>query len=460
VRVFRQKFTLEDAIGSHACSLEASWRVTNGIPLGCSLFLPVHTINCVQTLKAPEDYAKAKVQLSRDEMTVALGKMERVCNGEADVYIEVVKKELQHFEARFGADRSFMVNKFPALYTEGSVTFIEANKSPQIRFADYCHISTVYIGEKVNVGAHPAFVEWCDSTEKYLYVKVILDFFDQAVNPSNYASDGTAHPTDMHALHQSVTKGVAAKGAANTQPLTVKGNAAAAKGSSSKGGKGARGAKSKRKKGGKKGASKGGQGGAIPGGGVAMPGKPRTKPGLNGVEKAAALAESMGIPNDGSLKLRPHTINPVTGKLQFRENAALTSALEAAAAAFSKFASVTKVAIANATVVGADDSDAARTEGAGRLAAARGRAHSLGDAIGQYAVDEDEIAVGVLTAERRDENGLLSSTPRTVVELISPTSVDAGEADDDGARCAFSDKHLHSKMPLDPMHVRFKRTCV
>jgi hypothetical protein len=49
---FRQKFTLEDAIGSHACSLEANTRVTNGIPLGSSLFLPVHTVNCVQTLKA------------------------------------------------------------------------------------------------------------------------------------------------------------------------------------------------------------------------------------------------------------------------------------------------------------------------------------------------------------------------------------------------------------------------
>jgi hypothetical protein len=34
VRVFRQKLTLEDAIGSHACSLEA---VTNSIPLGSSL---------------------------------------------------------------------------------------------------------------------------------------------------------------------------------------------------------------------------------------------------------------------------------------------------------------------------------------------------------------------------------------------------------------------------------------
>jgi hypothetical protein len=53
VRVFRQKFTLEDAIGSHACSLEAKRRVTNGIHLGCSLLLPVGTGNYVQTLKVP-----------------------------------------------------------------------------------------------------------------------------------------------------------------------------------------------------------------------------------------------------------------------------------------------------------------------------------------------------------------------------------------------------------------------
>jgi hypothetical protein len=49
---FRQKFTLEDAIGSHACSLEANTRVTNGIPLGSSPLLPVDTVNCVATLKA------------------------------------------------------------------------------------------------------------------------------------------------------------------------------------------------------------------------------------------------------------------------------------------------------------------------------------------------------------------------------------------------------------------------
>jgi hypothetical protein len=34
VRVFRQKSTLEDAIGSHACSLKANMHVINGIPLG------------------------------------------------------------------------------------------------------------------------------------------------------------------------------------------------------------------------------------------------------------------------------------------------------------------------------------------------------------------------------------------------------------------------------------------
>jgi hypothetical protein len=34
---FRRKITFEDAIGSHACSLEARMCVTNGIPLGCSL---------------------------------------------------------------------------------------------------------------------------------------------------------------------------------------------------------------------------------------------------------------------------------------------------------------------------------------------------------------------------------------------------------------------------------------
>jgi hypothetical protein len=51
VRVFRQKFTLEDAIGSHACSLEVNMRATNGILLLCPLLLPVGTSNYIQTLK-------------------------------------------------------------------------------------------------------------------------------------------------------------------------------------------------------------------------------------------------------------------------------------------------------------------------------------------------------------------------------------------------------------------------
>jgi hypothetical protein len=34
--------------------------VTNGIPLGCSLFLPVHTVNFVQTLKAVTEDNKAE----------------------------------------------------------------------------------------------------------------------------------------------------------------------------------------------------------------------------------------------------------------------------------------------------------------------------------------------------------------------------------------------------------------
>ena len=41
VRVFRHNFALKDAIGSHACLLEANMRVTNGISRGSSILLPV-----------------------------------------------------------------------------------------------------------------------------------------------------------------------------------------------------------------------------------------------------------------------------------------------------------------------------------------------------------------------------------------------------------------------------------
>jgi hypothetical protein len=41
VPVLRQNVALENAIGSHACSCKANMRVTNGIPLGSPLLLPL-----------------------------------------------------------------------------------------------------------------------------------------------------------------------------------------------------------------------------------------------------------------------------------------------------------------------------------------------------------------------------------------------------------------------------------
>jgi hypothetical protein len=47
--------TLEDAICSHACSLESLViHVTNAIPLECPLHLTVASVNSVQTLKEKE----------------------------------------------------------------------------------------------------------------------------------------------------------------------------------------------------------------------------------------------------------------------------------------------------------------------------------------------------------------------------------------------------------------------
>jgi hypothetical protein len=60
VHVFGLKFTLKDAIEFHAFALlEASMRVINGIPLGCSPLLPVGTVNTVQTLKASRSSCRA-----------------------------------------------------------------------------------------------------------------------------------------------------------------------------------------------------------------------------------------------------------------------------------------------------------------------------------------------------------------------------------------------------------------
>jgi hypothetical protein len=53
VHDFRQEFTLEYAIGSHACSLHSSEHACDQRHSSrVSTFLPVHTLNCVQTLEA------------------------------------------------------------------------------------------------------------------------------------------------------------------------------------------------------------------------------------------------------------------------------------------------------------------------------------------------------------------------------------------------------------------------
>jgi hypothetical protein len=53
VRSSQHQFTLEDAIGSHACSLDALACVRpNAIPFGVEILLPVGTVHSVQALKA------------------------------------------------------------------------------------------------------------------------------------------------------------------------------------------------------------------------------------------------------------------------------------------------------------------------------------------------------------------------------------------------------------------------
>jgi hypothetical protein len=49
-------------------SLEANMRVTNAIPLGCPLFLPVHTVNRVQTLKASRPCSQKRADIFPTQM--------------------------------------------------------------------------------------------------------------------------------------------------------------------------------------------------------------------------------------------------------------------------------------------------------------------------------------------------------------------------------------------------------
>jgi hypothetical protein len=126
VRVLRQEFTPErNAIGSHACSLEASKRVTNGIPLGCPLFLPVHSVNCVQTLKVAAIAAKYGMyviapilELSSPSPSVSLG---NGTNTTSVVYNTAVV--IDRTGAVIGAYRK----NFPVLGTQGMVRVFGRN---------------------------------------------------------------------------------------------------------------------------------------------------------------------------------------------------------------------------------------------------------------------------------------------------------------------------------------------
>jgi hypothetical protein len=65
VHGFEQDFALEDTIGSHACSLEASMNVTNIIPLGCPPPLTVLlSIYDVTTQKASFNKERQKARVS------------------------------------------------------------------------------------------------------------------------------------------------------------------------------------------------------------------------------------------------------------------------------------------------------------------------------------------------------------------------------------------------------------
>jgi hypothetical protein len=48
-------------VGFHAFAPLDTMRVTNDIPLGCSFLLPVHTVNCVHTLKGRQAQFAADV---------------------------------------------------------------------------------------------------------------------------------------------------------------------------------------------------------------------------------------------------------------------------------------------------------------------------------------------------------------------------------------------------------------
>jgi hypothetical protein len=68
VHVF-DRITAGDHIGSTPARFkQTSMHVTNGIPLGCSLLLPVHTVICVQTLKVAPHNSPGRICRSRSRV--------------------------------------------------------------------------------------------------------------------------------------------------------------------------------------------------------------------------------------------------------------------------------------------------------------------------------------------------------------------------------------------------------
>jgi hypothetical protein len=69
-----------------------------------------------------------------------------------------------------------------------------------------------------------------------------------------------------------------------------------------------------------------------------------------------------------------------------------------------------------------------------------------------------QVANGIAT----EMLGAISTVNAFNMNLVAETKYKAKVDDvkDLGVRCAFSDRNLHSRMPLDPTHVRLKRTCV
>jgi hypothetical protein len=57
------------------------------------------------------------------------------------------------------------------------------------------------------------------------------------------------------------------------------------------------------------------------------------------------------------------------------------------------------------------------------------------------------------------QGNVMASAVLPVVNFLSSEDSEDGDLLE-GVRCAFSDRNLQSRMPLDPTHVRLKRTCM